>query len=30
MTGSRGEVTVLSAELKFGHKDAPEKIMPLV
>jgi RNA polymerase sigma factor (TIGR02999 family) len=30
MAGSRGEVTVLLDELKLGHKDALEKLMPLV
>jgi hypothetical protein len=28
--GSRGEVTVLLGLLKLGHKDALEKLMPLV
>jgi RNA polymerase sigma-70 factor, ECF subfamily len=30
MTESRGEVTVLLGELKLGHKDALERLMPLV
>jgi RNA polymerase sigma factor (TIGR02999 family) len=30
MTGSRGEVTALLAELKLGRKDALDRLMPLV
>ena len=30
MADSRGEVTVLLGELKLGHKDALERLIPLV